>query len=183
VFSAMVPLFEKVMNTSFEGKRIAAVVKSMTYLLDKPGDTYVGNSHREGMGEGIAAVGIYYPHVDDDAMSGGQLGLTMLSIRDRHKKLYFETQTGTLIVFSNECYHKLKQLKYDFWEKVSYWDRRKREQLKQSERFKNAKPIERSILAFFVMDCKHDRNREKMNELCNLGVNVGELWSVIVANW
>ena len=55
------------------------IVKSMKYVLQKPGDKYFGNIHREGMGENIIAIAIYYPQVNNikDGMLNGKLKMNL----------------------------------------------------------------------------------------------------------
>jgi len=71
---AIQPMLENVLGSKM-GRREKVIVKAMRYVFQKPGDKYVGESHREGMGENIVAVAIYYPQISsrEDGMRGGAL--------------------------------------------------------------------------------------------------------------
>ena len=51
-FNGMKSSFENVLGRKLYDKE-KIIIKSMKYLLNKPGDKYLGNVHREGMGENI----------------------------------------------------------------------------------------------------------------------------------
>ena len=112
----MLPIFEELLGVSFISKELRVIVKAMTYILNKPGDKYSGNKHREGMGEEIIGVEIYYPYINN-AIEGCELELSIdiqQSTFAPNKTLqkHFKIKQGDLLVFSNECFHRLSNMKY-----------------------------------------------------------------------
>lgn len=134
------------------------IVKSMKYILTEPGAKYIGNIHREGMGENIIAVGLYYPTVSKQ-LNGSELELTVITDSDPYyhdysnrpnKELYkFTINQGTMIAFSNECYHKLVSLEYKTTEN------NKNNSNKHDDET-SFDPLHRTIIAFFLVSPNND---------------------------
>ena len=136
VFKLLIqPMFENIIGYKLSNNE-KIIVKSMKYILQKPGDVYIGNIHREGMGEGIIALGLYYPQVSSerDGMSGGELKLQVPEVNTGNNSFLrchtFKIHEGSCIVFSNELYHQLPKIEF-------------------TKNSKNTKPISRTILTFF----------------------------------
>merc|ERR1711879_758789 len=73
------PQFENVLDLNLRDVPLRVIVKAQDYQLDecKEDDYYLGNFHKEGLYEDIAAVGLYYYHIDD-GIKGGELQLSSL---------------------------------------------------------------------------------------------------------
>lgn len=138
-FRGMKSSFENVLGRNLYDKE-KIIIKSMKYLLNKPGDKYLGNVHREGMGENIIAAGIYYPSASKEII-GGDLELTVVAsdsfygYGDNTKKYTLKIFEGSMIVFSNECYHRLVSIEYP----------------KSNNKNSDNKQLERTILAYFLI--------------------------------
>lgn len=86
VFGRMLPAFVQVMPSLVTQKRFQVVVKVQSYEMSN-GSEYRGAWHREGIdAERIAAVGLYYPHIDPGTVGG--------ALRLRPSELIYATLGG-----------------------------------------------------------------------------------------
>eukprot|EP01084_Bolivina_argentea_P101212 181501_1 len=138
IFYRIHPLFENILHRRLHKEKV--IVKSMKYILSKPGDIYLGRMHREGMGENIECVAIYYPHVDKKII-GGQLELIVIDRLFKQRKIKIYAQEGDLIIFRNECFHRLVGMQYPG--KIDVNDEEKEYKL-----------LTRTILVFFLINPK-----------------------------
>ncbi len=70
----MLPIFERVLgHPNLKNKDLRVIVKMHTYILQR-GERFTSGEHREGFGENIKAVGIYYPEISN--IKGGDLVIT-----------------------------------------------------------------------------------------------------------
>ena len=142
------------------------IVKSMKYILQKPGDSYVGNVHREGMGENIVALALYYPQVSSkkDGMTDGRLKLSIPEVCNSFLRCHhFDITEGSCIAFSNEIYHQLPLIEF-------------------SSKSKNTNPISRTILTFFLINKYNSEDIFASNNI-RLNVNLNYNWIYILTNW
>ena len=67
LFLHQLPSFENVLGFNLRDIPLRVIVKSQDYQLDdcSKKDFYLGNLHKEGLFEEIAAVGLYYYQIDD----------------------------------------------------------------------------------------------------------------------
>merc|ERR1711879_1125134 len=77
LFLYQLPQFENVLDLNLRDVPLRVIVKAQDYQLDecKEDDYYLGNFHKEGLYEDIAAVGLYYYHIDG-GIKGGELQLS-----------------------------------------------------------------------------------------------------------
>ncbi len=70
----MLPIFERALgHPNLKNKYLRVIVKMHTYILQR-GERFTSKEHREGLGENIKAVGIYYPEISN--IKGGNLVVT-----------------------------------------------------------------------------------------------------------
>merc|ERR1740123_2783559 len=83
LFLHQIPQFENVLNLNLRDIPLKVIVKAQDYQLTdcKEEDSYLGNLHKEGLYEDIAAVGLYYYQIDD-GVKGGELELSSTIQRD-----------------------------------------------------------------------------------------------------
>ena len=80
------PSFEKLLGIKL-GSNERVIVKSMKYVLQKNGDCYNGCLHREGLGENIIALSIYYPSITgNQCMENGKLTLSLVAKKNKKDK-------------------------------------------------------------------------------------------------
>ena len=67
LFLHQLPSFENVLGFNLRDIPLRVIVKSQDYQLNNCSkeDFYLGNLHKEGLFEEIAAVGLYYYQIDD----------------------------------------------------------------------------------------------------------------------
>ena len=67
LFLHQLPSFENVLGFNLRDIPLRVIVKSQDYQLNdcSKEDFYLGNLHKEGLYEEIAAVGLYYYQIDD----------------------------------------------------------------------------------------------------------------------
>eukprot|EP00484_Ammonia_sp_Unknown_P003458 CAMPEP_0197077110 /NCGR_PEP_ID=MMETSP1384-20130603/212451_1 /TAXON_ID=29189 /ORGANISM="Ammonia sp." /LENGTH=552 /DNA_ID=CAMNT_0042515969 /DNA_START=194 /DNA_END=1853 /DNA_ORIENTATION=- len=88
LFLFQLPQFENVIGHNLRNTPLQVVVKAQDYQLSdcSKEDSYLGNMHREGLYEDIAAVGLYYYHIDKD-IKGGELELSsVIQAEDTHER-------------------------------------------------------------------------------------------------
>ena len=159
------PMFENVLNYKL-GSKEKIFVKSMKYVLQKPLDFYDGNIHREGMGENIVGIAIYYPQVDgkNDGMDGGKLKLSIPDVCNSFLKCgnkEIEIKQGSCIVFSNQGYHQLPVMNHIG--------------IKQ-------KAVSRTILTFFIVN-QYNSEMVKASDNNGLYVNLQFYWKYYINFW
>eukprot|EP01084_Bolivina_argentea_P187004 322218_1 len=138
IFENMLPLFKQFnIFKNRELNEFKVIVKSQRYLI-KQNHGYSGKWHIEGLTENIALVGIYY-YEWDKGLNGGNLKFRSVQApREFYGKqnwFTFDTQCdeGTAIVFDNNMFaHRVRMLK--------------------NESNNSMKPLQRSFLAFFIID-------------------------------
>jgi len=112
---AIQPMLENVLGYKLNSRE-KVIVKAMRYVLQKSGDKFEGSEHREGMGENIAAVAIYYPQISssDDGMYGGDLRLKIPKQRygDPRPSHEFKIKEGSAVAFLNDGVHSVPHMIY-----------------------------------------------------------------------
>ena len=118
LFLHQLPQFENVLGLNLRDVPLRVIVKAQDYQLSdcKEEDCYLGNQHKEGLYEDIAAVGLYYYQIDD-GIKGGQLELSsVIRVEDdiewegrtALKRTKIPLSEGSSLVFSNSlCYHRV----------------------------------------------------------------------------
>jgi len=122
LFLHQLPQFENVLGLDLRNRALKVVVKVQDYsigfsdcnLSKEEDSSFVGNFHKEGLHEDIAAVGLYYYHVDE-GIKGGELEISSLiggkRGGSRLQKCSVRISEGLSLVFSNDlCYHKVCKL-------------------------------------------------------------------------
>jgi len=141
LFLHQIPQFENVLNLKLRNVPLKVVVKAQDYQLTdcSINDAFLGNMHKEGLYEDIAAVGLYYYQIDE-GIKGGELELSSVvevgqqgsygpygpvhefpgpQMYGHRQSQQFTELThsevklfeGTSLVFSNDyCYHRVRKL-------------------------------------------------------------------------
>jgi len=121
LFLFQLPQFENVIGHNLRNTPLQVVVKAQDYQLSdcSEEDSYLGGMHREGLFEDIAAVGLYYYHIDDE-IKGGELELSAVVQANvtqyRHgitvlRETSVSVKEGMSLVFNNKlCYHRVSKL-------------------------------------------------------------------------
>ena len=163
---ALQPMVENVLGYEL-GRREKVIVKSMRYVLQKPGDKFEGTVHREGMGENIVAVAIYYPQVSSrkSGMRGGALRLripkaSMGQVTAPYHE--FEIEEGSAVAFLNDGVHQVPHIEYIADEK-------------------DAGPIVRTVLAFFIVN--RNNSEHVVASDGGPGWNRDLYWRYVVRTW
>merc|ERR1719361_1156961 len=109
LFLYQLPQFENILGENLRGIPLKVVVRAQDYQLSdcEIEDCFLGNFHKEGLYEDIAAVGLYYYQIDE-GIKGGELELSSLIIvEDNHrvrgrtelKDIRVSVKEGTSLVF------------------------------------------------------------------------------------
>ena len=111
LLNEMKELFSKIGITISEGQKV--IIKSQVYQLND-GDFYEGKLHKEGSGEKIKGVGLYFPHIDN-TIKGGDLMITTTGEAGCGSVVPISASFNCLenfaIVFNNEDnFHQLNSL-------------------------------------------------------------------------
>ena len=175
VFKILIqPSFEKLLGIRL-GSNEKVIVKSMKYILQKNGDRYNGCLHREGLGENIIALSVYYPSITgDECMGNGQLTISLMTQNNetfKEQEVFheFDIKQGSSITFYNEGYHQLKSIQY-----------------KDPDNGKKDKgPISRTILAFFLISPVEKERNDIIpaSDDKKLNVNISYYWKYYISYW
>eukprot|EP01084_Bolivina_argentea_P026707 49695_1 len=165
------PMFENILNYKL-GCNEKIIIKSMKYILQKPGDCYKGNIHREGMGENIIGVAIYYPQITSktNGLKNGKLKLSIPDIDNKFLKCggkEFEIEEGSCIVFSNQGLHQVNEINYS----ISKYSN------------KVITPISRTILTFFIVNRYNSDDVNILNNENGYIVNLAFYWKYYILYW
>eukprot|EP01084_Bolivina_argentea_P312820 541618_1 len=118
LFSKIVPMFENILNKKLINTELKCIVKIQDYIINKQ-DLFEGGIHKDGLFENIAAIALYYYHMDENII-GGNLEIHSVIQQDDHYDIHgkdvFHTTVaineGTLLVFDNQlCYHRVSKMR------------------------------------------------------------------------
>lgn len=117
LFGRMIPAIRKIVDFNSE---LQVIIKAQKYVI-KPGITYTGKWHVEGVTERIVANGVYYCKVDD-ALGGSLQFKNKIIPGTRGTDLFInevEIEEGTCVVFNNDMIHRFTEIRNETDEDIT----------------------------------------------------------------